>query len=261
MSLTFSRPLPRPLAVLRLFCLPYAGGSSATYLPWAQLLDARIELVMIDPPGRSRRLLETPFSRVDDLVDALAPEMLALLDRPYALFGHSNGALVAFELARRLRDLQRPPALFLASAKAAPRRIDETEGWHFLPDAELLAAMRQAGYVSSEFLDEPQLAALFLPVLRADFALGETYLHRPAAPLPCALAMLAGHEDASLDEQDQVAWRDEFAGPASFHPLPGGHLFIEEYPDLTVNVVNRVCAPVLEAVLAGAGTCHERPAS
>jgi medium-chain acyl-[acyl-carrier-protein] hydrolase len=237
--------LARPQAALKLFCLPYAGGSSATYLDWIRRLDTRIELVTIDPPGRGRRLLEPPLARIDALADSLVAEVLPLLDRPYALFGHSNGALVAFELARRLHELARPPALFFASAKAAPARIDEAEAWHLMSDCELLTALRESGYVSDRFANEPELVRLFLPMLRADLALSETYRYRTGPRLPCDLMMLAGTFDAAVKDADKVAWQAEFSGKADVQVIAGSHMFIEERPDDVVEVVNRVCAPLL----------------
>ncbi len=238
-------PRARPQAALRLFCLPYAGGNSATYVDWIDRLDSRIELVTLDPPGRGRRLLETPLDDLDALVNALADEVMPLLDRPYALLGHGNGALIAFELARRLQALARPPALFFASAKAAPARIHETEGWHLLPDVELLATLHASGYVSERFINDPELVRLFLPVLRADFALSESYRYRAAPRLQGNLVMLAGSRDTALTEADQVSWSDEFSCSASLHVVDGSRLFVEERADDVIEIVNRSCKPLL----------------
>lgn len=233
-------PFPRPDASLRLFCLPYAGGSSTTYLRWPLSINSNVELITLDPPGRSRRLMERPLDRIDALVELLASEILPWLDRPYALFGHSNGALVAFELARHLTAIGKPPLAFFAAAKAAPSRIDEQDGWHQLSDPDFLTQLHKADYLSDDFVAHPELAQLFLPTLRADFALSETYRYRPAPPLPCRLAMISGASDDSLDAADRCAWAAEFAGGASWDVIPGDHLFIEDHPQQVISVVDRV---------------------
>src|SRR5579883_2155511 len=134
---------PNPQARLRLFCFPYAGGAASIYRLWPQLLPETIEVHAIQLPGREGRLLEPTYVRLAPIIDEVTQAIAPLLDRPFALFGHSLGALLAFELARQLRRLQRPqPIHFFASARRAPQFADPDPPIHRLPDAEFLEEVR-----------------------------------------------------------------------------------------------------------------------
>ena len=222
---------------MRLFCLPYAGGSAAMFRRWPAHLHPDIELVCIDPPGRGRRFAEAPLSDAAALAGQLAEELAPWLDRPFALFGHSNGALVAFELARRLHDRQRTPLAFIASAKNAPSLLAESS-LHTLPATALLEAIRGLGGAPAGFFDSPELVELMLPVLRADIALGETYRHRAAPPLPALLITLGGTRDACLRGPAIDAWRREFDGPSIHREIEGDHFFIDQRPEAVIAVLN-----------------------
>ena len=230
---------PRPLASsrMRLFCLPYAGGSAAVFRGWPARLHPDIELVCVDPPGRGRRFAEAPLSDAASLADQLAEELAPWLDRPFALFGHSNGALVAFELARRLHGRQRTPQAFIASAKNAPSLLTESS-LHALPAPALLEALRRLGGAPAAFFDTPELIELMLPVLRADIALGETYRYRAGTPLPMPLITLGGSRDPCLRGPAIEAWRREFRGPAIHREIEGDHFFIDQRPEAVIAVLN-----------------------
>ncbi|AQR70300.1 hypothetical protein BZG29_19770 [Janthinobacterium sp. LM6] len=231
-------PSPRPHASLRLFCLPYAGGSSSTYLNWQKNLDAHVELVCVEPPGRGTRFDEAPVDRVDRLVELLSAEMQSWLDRPFGIFGHSNGALVGFELARRLQEMGKSPAIFFASAKKAPSRLEEAR-LHLMSDADLIEELRISGDTPDEFFETPELIDLFLPPLRADFALSETYVYAPGPLLSGELVMLSGSDDETMTRQDRSAWSREFSGEQSWCEIPGGHFFIEESPRHVFDALNK----------------------
>jgi medium-chain acyl-[acyl-carrier-protein] hydrolase len=230
-------PHARPSADFRLFCLPYAGGSSLIYLDWPRRLPPSVELVCIDPPGRNERINEAPVSSLPILVRQLAAEIAPWLDRPYGLFGHSNGALTAFELARTLQSSHRPPSLLVASAKAAPSALRETAALHQMPDPEFIAELRRSGATPEEFFECPELIELFLPLLRADYALSETYSYRTAARLNADLLLLSGREDDCMKAADREAWAKEVTGTCHWEELPGDHFFIDQVPDLVTSAV------------------------
>lgn len=230
-------PAPRPDALYRLFCLPYAGGSSSTYLDWQDKLDACIELVCIELPGRGRRFDETPVACLDSLATQLCGELQPWLDLPFCILGHSNGALVGFELARRLALQGKAPAIFFASAKCAPSLLDE-DRVHALPDAELIAELRATGATPEEFFDSPELLELFLPPIRADFALSETYQYRSAPPIEADLVMLGGDEDEVMLAADREAWSREFSGQKRSYEISGGHFFIDEQAEHVIEKLN-----------------------
>lgn len=243
-------PQPRPKATFRLFCLPYAGGSSVTFMDWHHWLPADIELVCIDPPGRGARIGDRPIFEVPQLVDQLVDEIQSWLDRPFGLFGHSNGALVAFELARRLQTLGCSPEIVFASAKAAPALIQEPAALHRLSDADFIAELRDGGGTPEEFFDSPELIELFLPVLRADFALSETYRYVPGASLDADLVLLSGTSDSCMTAADQAAWAREFGGQVRKHEVAGGHFFVDEQPDHVTAILAREIAHVRRHRLA-----------
>lgn len=232
-------PSPRPDAAYRLLCLPYAGGSSSTYVRWGPALDPDIELLCVDPPGRGTRIDEPRIGDVGVLSNHLADALLPWLDRPFALLGHSNGALLAFELARRLRERGRQPHAFFASGKCAPSRVRETGNWHALPDDLLIAFMRAAGNGQSAFYESREWLDLYLPTLRADLSLSETYRYAEASPLDAHLVTLRGTRDHGMDHDDLAAWAAEFAGDARHVAIDGGHFFIEEQAGQVVDCVSR----------------------
>ncbi len=174
----------------RLFCLAHAGGGASFFRPWAAALPSHIELCAVQLPGREQRFAEPCFEALEPLLDALIPALTPLFDWPFALFGHSLGALVAFELARRLEAAGTPPLGLAASAFRAPhlpaeRRLSE------LPDTEFVAEIAGLGGMPGELLDHPELLETILPALRADFAIAERYRFAPGPKLAVPVAAMA----------------------------------------------------------------------
>ncbi|HKG20773.1 MAG TPA: alpha/beta fold hydrolase, partial [Blastocatellia bacterium] len=171
---------PNPRARLRLFCFPYAGGSSASYRPWADRIPRSVELCAVQLPGRGSRLSEPPFDRLVPLVQAIKPIILQLLDKPFALFGHSMGARIAFELARLLRREENlePAHLFISGCRA-PQLPVEDRAVYGLPDPEFIDELRRLNGTPKEVLENRELMQLMIPLLRADFAVCGTYTYMP----------------------------------------------------------------------------------
>ena len=210
---------------LRLFAFPHAGGGTGTFAGW----QARLGEVRLCParlPGRESRTGEPALEAMEPLVDALAAAIRPYLDTPFAFFGHSMGAAVAFELARRLRDSGRPgPLCLIAAAARAPRfRLN-----HVPPpdpgDEELLRQVRSLEGVSTELLDNPDLLAVILPALRADTRLYRHYVYREAPPLDCPIFAYGGTADPNVGEEHLSAWALETSGRFAMRAFPGGHFF------------------------------------
>lgn len=227
----FIVPAPSRGAPLRLVCLPYAGGGASTYHAWSKALDpGLVEVLAVQPPGRENRLSETPFRTLDALVHALAREMEPVVDRPYCLFGHSLGAIVAFELARALkaRDLAEPAHLFASGSPALQRRRIE-ERLHPLPDDEFVhrVAERYQG-IPREVFEHRELRELALPALRADMTMIETYLYRDGPRLTCGLSAMAGRQDTHVDPAELQAWGEQTDGPFACSWFDGDHFYLHE---------------------------------
>lgn len=235
----FAPARPRPEAEIRLICLPYAGGGATMYRKWADVLPAEVEVVPVQLPGREWRLKEEPLRRMADVVTALAAEFPALTDRPFALFGHSMGALIAFELTKALRRSGDPmPAHLFVSGHSAPDLADRRlRPYHQAPDEEFVTMLRSMEGTPAEVLDHPDLLQLVLPVLRADFELCEQYVCDADAPLDVPMTALAGIADPLVPPAAVEQWRAHTTAAFSLRVLPGSHFFVNESRDLVLRVV------------------------
>lgn len=235
---------PRPRARLRLFCFPHAGGGASSYHAWGAQLAPDIELCAVRLPGREGRLAEPPPRSMQQLVALLSDGLAPSLDRGFALFGHSLGATVAFELARSLRRHARPtPVHLFVSGCAAPHlraaREAGTPALHALPDDVLIAGLRQLGGVPSEIMAVPELLSVVLPTLRADLELDETYVHRAERPLDCPITAFGGLEDETVARDQLEAWRDQTRARFALHLLPGNHFFLHTGPGSILAAMTR----------------------
>jgi medium-chain acyl-[acyl-carrier-protein] hydrolase len=216
------RRVPRPR--VRLVCLPWAGGAAAAFRPWAARLPPDVELWAAQLPGRGPRFGEPPVSRLGTLLDALEPALRPLADVPYALFGHSMGAIVAFELAARA---VAPPAHLFVSAARAPGHPAGRDDLHPLPDDELERRLAALGGMPEEIRRERELMALMLPTIRADLAALETWTSPPRPPLPVPITALGGLDDA-VPRAALEAWRERTTSAFALHLFPGGHFYLLE---------------------------------
>jgi medium-chain acyl-[acyl-carrier-protein] hydrolase len=213
------RPVRKPDARLRLVCFPPAGGGVATYRPWAQRLPPEIELCAVEPPGRGARLRETPSASLAVLVDGAADAVAAAVEPPYAFFGHSMGALLAFEVARRL-----PPEHVFVSGHRAPSLPMRRPPIYALGDAELCAHLARYNGTPHALLDEPDVMRLLLPAIRADLTAAETYAYAGGgAELACPLWALGGDADEVVAYDDLTAWSAHTIGAFAQRTFAGDH--------------------------------------
>lgn len=221
-----SCPQRRPDAVVRLICIPHAGGGAASFHPLAALLPPTIEVLSIQLPGRETRLAERPHTRMRPLIEELADAVMGITTRQYAFFGHSMGALISFELSRELRRRGcNLPRLLVASGRRAPTVPHTEPPLHPLPDDAFVGELvRRYDAIPQVILQEPELMALFIPVLKADFAVFETHQHAGEPPLACAAALYGGRDDPQTEQMD--GWTDLFTGPVRRRLFDGGHFYL-----------------------------------
>lgn len=228
------------MTALNLLCLPYSGASAMVYRRWRRKLPAWLRVVPVELPGRGARLVEPLQTDMHGLARQLADEQCRATQAPYAVLGHSLGALVAFELVHALRALGCPaPVALFACGTAAPTRREgyDTRDWRQpKSDAELIAELRALQGTPEEVLANAELMSLTLPVLRADFLLCGRYRYRQRPPLQCPLHVLGGEADKASEEQ-LLAWRQESLGDFSLARFPGGHFFIHEQEDRVLDVL------------------------
>ncbi len=211
----------------RLFCFPYAGGGAAAFAPWRAEPTSRSSVCPVLLPGRESRAAEAPFTRMAPLIEALAGAIDSYLDRPFAFFGHSMGAVVAFELARALRRRGRPlPTLLVASAARAPQFRRDYTPPRDPSEEEFLEELRRLGGVPSEALDDPAVLRAILPALSADAALYRRYVYAEDAPLPCPIRAYGGSGDSNIRPEHLAAWAEQTSASFAVRMFPGGHFFL-----------------------------------
>jgi surfactin synthase thioesterase subunit len=222
-------PVPRPDADVRLVCLPHAGGGTAAYVGLARALPETTELRTVRLPGRETRLRESPYLRVGALVADLATVLGPLLERPFALFGHSLGAVVAFELARRLRREGAPqPVQLFVSGRRAPQLPDPEPPLSQLPDDRLVAELcRRYDGIPRAVLETPELLEIFLPILRADCEILDSYAYADEPPLSVPISALAGADDRRVGAEELAGWGRHTSVAFRARVLPGAHFYFQ----------------------------------
>jgi medium-chain acyl-[acyl-carrier-protein] hydrolase len=228
---------------LRLFCLPYAGAGASAFRAWPGDLPEDVEVYALEPPGRERRVAEPPLAALAPLVASFADAVSPLLDLQYALFGHSMGALTAFELTRELRRRGLPePTHLVVSGFRAPHLPHRAPELYRLPEDALVAELRRLDGTPAEVLAHEELLALVLPALRADLTACETYVYTDAPPLTCSLSAWGGRLDADLAEDELSAWSCHTSGSFDVHLLDGGHSYpITARTAVTAKLAEMLC--------------------
>jgi medium-chain acyl-[acyl-carrier-protein] hydrolase len=241
-----------PRARLRMFCFPYAGGGASIYRGWSGLLPGDIEVCPVQLPGRESRLRDQPFDRPEPMIAAIADVLKSYQDLPFVFFGHSMGAMISFELARemRRRGWKLPQHIFV-SGRRAPQLPPRDEPIHDLPEAEFLEELRELNGTPEEVLQHTELMKLLLPILRADFAVNETYVYTEEEPFDFGISAFGGLGDVEVTREDVEAWRPHTRGKFRLRMLPGDHFFINATKDLVLEAVARDLAEVSASALPG----------
>lgn len=223
---------------MRLFCLPYAGGGASVYREWAAALQPDIQLCAVQLPGRENRLGEPLYRGSAELVPPLVQALRPFLDRPFAMFGHSMGALLAFEAARTMRRLRLPaPEHLFLSSHRAPHLPDRCTQLHLLERPAFADALRNLQGTPEVVLANEELMQIAEPILRADFELCETYVHTPDAPLDIPLSIFGGADDVDVPERDLRPWSEHTRATAKVEMFPGHHLYLRNCREALVKTI------------------------
>lgn len=243
---------PSPETELRLFCFPYAGGSAGVYSRWHRLASPRLHVRGVEFPGRGIRLQEEACFSLPALITNLADLVEPLLDEPFAFFGHSMGGLVAFELARALRERGAPePEHLFISAAAAPGTVSSRRSLLASSDAEVLEELKDLGGTPQELLDEPELMAMVVHTLRADYTALGTYEYREGAPLDIPMTVFGGLSDEIAPIADLRGWQAHTAAGCRFQFFPGDHFFLNSAAgELLTTVLESVSSSPSRSALA-----------
>ena len=214
-------------AALRLFCLPCAGGGASVYHAWRRELPAGIDCCPIQLPGRESRWRESLFTSMTPLVDVLTDAIVSHADVPFALFGHSMGAAIAFEVVRALRRRGAPLPLRLFVAGLSSPETSRPGHRHRLDDRALADELRRFGGTPPRLLEDEELLRHVLPILRADFAVIETWQPADEAPLPLPITAFAGADDREAPPPALAGWRRQTDADFRVVVVPGHHFFVQ----------------------------------
>lgn len=226
----FFTPVPNPEAPMRLLCFPYAGGNASFARTWPRGLPADVEVCSLRLPGRAPRAHERPFERVEPLVEVLLDVVASLLDRPYVLFGHSYGGLIAYLLARRVGERGLPKAeAIIVSATPSPASHGTVSKMSELGDDDLCRALTRLGGVSQAVLREPELRDLFVPIIRSDLMAVDSYVpDLGAVPLDIPLWVFGAERDDRVPPHRLDGWADVTRARYSRQIFPGGHFYLHD---------------------------------
>jgi len=217
---------PNRRASVRLFCFPYAGGGDSIFRSWQQILSDTIEVCPVQLPGRGSRITEPPCTEINELIRLAGQALAPHLDKPFALFGHSMGALIGFELAHHLRrEYSAQPVHLFASGRCSPQTRNEPIDLKLF-DSALPEMLRRYNGTPKEALENPELMELVLPVLRADLALCQSYVYTPKPPFSFSITAFGGLDDHGVPRHRIEGWREHTTGPFALRMLPGDHFFL-----------------------------------
>jgi medium-chain acyl-[acyl-carrier-protein] hydrolase len=212
-------------------------------------LPSEVEVCAVKLPGRESRLNEPPFKELSTMVDTLSPFLIPFLDVPFAFFGHSMGGLISFELVRQLRrERQSTPVHLFVSGYRAPQLKDPYPHIHQLPDEAFLSELQTTYGTPEDLLNNPELIKLFLPLLRADFAVCETYVYADEDPLDCPVSVFGGVQDSKVAYEELAAWSAQTNSAFSLRMFPGSHFFLESARTQILQAVGQVLTRILAQI-------------
>lgn len=229
---------PGAAAAPEIMFFPHAGGAAGFFRPLAGLIDPRLAVSAVQYPGRQERRREPLLATIAELADGAYQALLPVLREPATLVGHSMGSVIAFEVARRMeRELGQGPAALVVSGRRAPSRPRQTRV-HLLNDDLLADEIREAGGTDPRLLADPEIRAMILPVVRADYQAVEMYRYETGPRLRCPVIVLSGADDPAVSGDEAQAWAEHTDGPFTLRWFPGGHFFIADHGAEVAGVIS-----------------------
>lgn len=235
-----------PPVRLRLICLPHAGGAASVFRNWPEAAPRGVEVCRVQLPGRENRLAEEPLTTMDGLMDELMGRVVAMNDLPLAIFGHSMGGLVAYELAARLEKDRGVTPELLVTAGVRPPRMVKYDPISHLDDAAFIEGLRKRGGTPEQVLRSDELMELLLPMVRADFTLAESYRPPERPPLATPVVAFCGKHDEEATPTQMTAWRAHTRGGFSLRLFEGGHFFVRSHEKLVQREMFGLLTPLTQ---------------
>ncbi|MGV9315474.1 thioesterase II family protein [Streptomyces sp. NPDC003691] len=218
---------PAPDARTRLLCLPHAGGSASYFFPVSRALSPKTDVIAIQYPGRQDRLAEPGIGTIEELADVVVQAVLPWTDRPLAVFGHSMGASLSYEVALRLEAAGVVPTGVFVSGRRAPSRF-RAETVHQRDDDGLIAEIKALSGTNTSLLGDEEVLRMILPAIRNDYRAAETYNPGPGRELTCPVTALIGDSDPKSTIEEARAWEEHTKGAFDFRVFPGGHFYLND---------------------------------
>lgn len=225
---------------MKLFCLPYAGGSSAIYTTWKNYVNPNIELCPIELAGRGKRFQEPLYNTIEEMVNDVYDQIKDDVEKDsYAIFGHSMGSIIAYELCYKLEEKNaRKPVHIFFSGHKAPNIIRDEESIHDLPNEQFKNKLIELGGTPKEFFESKELCDMFIPIIRADFKAVENYIYNGENDkLNTNISVMYGKKE-EMTMNEILQWRNHTSGETKIYPFEGDHFFINDNSQNIVNIIN-----------------------
>lgn len=225
---------------IRIFCFPFAGGGASSYRDWQKFFPKTAGVYPIQLPGRENRIADQLFTDMVDLAAEISKVLRPYLTKPFVFFGHSLGARIAFEVVRVVRrNWQLEPCHLIVSGSRAPH-IPEPKPLHHLTDEDFVNELRRFSGTPEAILQNKELMELFIPILRADFMVDETYVYLPEEPIACPISAFGGTADPEAEPSDLAAWQQHTSNSFNLEMIEGDHFFLQSNKDVLLNFVKDI---------------------